>query len=82
MPERFLTEENRVLKPDHFFPFGTGRRSCLGFKVLIYTSMLSVASICSNFEIGLDSTEKYNIGLGTLAVPGQGYRLTLTPISN
>jgi len=80
MPERFLTEEGHVLKPDYFLPFGTGRRGCLGFKVLIYTSMLTVANLCSNFEIGLDASEKYSVGLGTLAVPGEGFRLRLTPL--
>ncbi len=80
MPERFLTEEGRVLKPDHFFPFGTGRRSCLGFKMLLYTSMLTVANLCSQYTIELDASEKYSVGLGTLAVPGEGFRLKLTPI--
>ncbi|RZC36406.1 p450 domain containing protein [Asbolus verrucosus] len=32
-PERFI-RENRLIKPDHFLPFGGGRRSCMGYKMV------------------------------------------------
>jgi 26-hydroxylase len=29
-PERFLSPEGKVVKPEYFLPFGVGRRMCLG----------------------------------------------------
>lgn len=77
-----MTEEGRILKPDYFLPFGTGRRSCLGFKMLQYISSLVISNLCSNFKLELDPKEnhKLDLGLGSLAVPGQGYGVKLSTI--
>ncbi|CAH1273406.1 CYP2U1 [Branchiostoma lanceolatum] len=45
-PERFLDDEGKVVKPEWFLPFSTGRRRCLGEQLakmelfLFYTSLL------------------------------------------
>lgn len=42
-PSRFVTKEGNVMKPDFFFPFSHGRRSCLGYK-MVNTVIFSVVS--------------------------------------
>lgn len=52
-PERFLGEDGSVLKPGHFFPFGTGRRSCMGDGLVRTILVLALASLTSRFELSL-----------------------------
>ncbi|KAL1140657.1 hypothetical protein AAG570_000587 [Ranatra chinensis] len=57
-PQRFLTPEGKVCKPEYFLPFGVGRRMCLGdvlarmelfefFSSLLHTFDLKVPEGCS-----------------------------------
>ncbi|CAG0882843.1 unnamed protein product [Cyprideis torosa] len=67
-PERFINEEGRVVKPEAFMPFGSGRRMCLGEVMarhevfLLFTSLLH----CFHFELppgkSLPSLEPHHIG--------------------
>ena len=43
-PERFLSSEGRFRKPAHFLPFSTGRRSCIGYKIVQLVATAIVAS--------------------------------------
>ncbi|XP_013776304.1 cytochrome P450 307a1-like [Limulus polyphemus] len=52
-PERFLTKENRVLKPAYFFPFGTGKRTCLGDGLVKSTLLLGLGTLVQMFDICL-----------------------------
>ncbi|XP_076322858.1 cytochrome P450 307a1-like isoform X1 [Tachypleus tridentatus] len=52
-PERFLTKEGRVLKPSFFFPFGTGKRTCLGDGLVKSTLLLGLGSIIQMFDVCL-----------------------------
>jgi cytochrome P450 family 307 subfamily A len=70
-PERFITSEGRILKPEYFLPFSTGRRQCIGYKMAMDTCKVIVANLCLNFEISLDSSTNYDMERGILAV-GKG----------
>ncbi|CAL4206598.1 unnamed protein product, partial [Meganyctiphanes norvegica] len=62
-PSRFLDENGAVSKPDYFFPFGVGRRICLGQVMakaelfLIFTSILHVFNIGNPADTELPSLE-------------------------
>ena len=43
-PERFLNKEGRFRKPAHFLPFSTGRRSCIGYKIVQLVATAIAAS--------------------------------------
>ncbi|CAG7728183.1 unnamed protein product [Allacma fusca] len=51
VPERFLTEAGCFRKPSHFLPFSTGKRACMGYKLVedvfegILTTMISKFSL-------------------------------------
>merc|ERR1719225_1420552 len=50
-PERFLTAENKVQKPKHFMPFGSGQRMCLGDSLAEMELQLFFSSLMHVFDI-------------------------------
>ncbi|XP_043497167.1 cytochrome P450 307a1-like [Polistes fuscatus] len=68
MPERFL-RDGRLYKPEHFLPFGGGRRSCMGYKMVQYISFSTIATLLKNFTILPANNEIYKVPIGTLALP-------------
>lgn len=68
MPERFL-RDGRLHKPEHFLPFGGGRRSCMGYKMVQYISFATIASLLKNFTILPVDNESYKVPIGNLALP-------------
>ncbi|KAL1422388.1 hypothetical protein MTO96_022258 [Rhipicephalus appendiculatus] len=50
----FLSDDGQyVLKPGHFFPFGTGKRSCMGDGLVRATLILGLATLLGRFELSL-----------------------------
>ncbi|XP_015602752.1 cytochrome P450 307a1 [Cephus cinctus] len=68
MPERFV-QDGRLAKPEHFLPFGGGRRSCMGYKMVQYLSFSTLATILKNFTILPVDGESYKVAIGNLALP-------------
>lgn len=52
-PERFLSAEGKVTKPEYFMPFGVGRRMCLGDVLARMELFLFFSSLVHTFDIGL-----------------------------
>ncbi|CAN7944337.1 unnamed protein product, partial [Ixodes hexagonus] len=57
-PERFLDDDGTVSKPKHFFPFGTGKRSCMGDGLVRATLMLGLSTLLRHFRVTLSEQEK------------------------
>jgi len=54
-PERFLSPNGtKVLKPEEFTPFGTGKRQCLGELLARHTLFLFLTNIFHRFNVSLD----------------------------
>ncbi|XP_034951461.1 cytochrome P450 307a1-like [Chelonus insularis] len=68
MPTRFI-KEGRISKPEYFLPFGGGRRSCMGYKMVQYLSFSILASILKNYTIAPIEEEVYKVPVGSLALP-------------
>ncbi|CAL8142820.1 unnamed protein product [Orchesella dallaii] len=82
-PERFLTEGGtRLMKPDFFVPFSTGRRVCLGQKILMKMSVTIIANLCQAFEIGLDSEQDYSVPRCCLAVGNKPFKFNFTKLDS
>lgn len=56
-PARFVTPEGNVMKPDYFFPFSHGRRSCLGYKMVNTVLFSTVANLLVNYRVEVGSPE-------------------------
>ncbi|GBN74215.1 hypothetical protein AVEN_75188-1 [Araneus ventricosus] len=50
---RFVDSKGNVIKPDHFIPFGMGKRHCLGDGLVKATLFLGLSTLLQNFEISL-----------------------------
>ncbi|KAK0175345.1 hypothetical protein PV327_009099 [Microctonus hyperodae] len=72
IPERFI-KNGRICKPKYFLPFGGGRRSCMGYKLVQHICFSFLASILKNFTIVPYDDESYQIPIGYLALPIQTY---------
>lgn len=68
MPDRFV-QHGHLLKPEHFLPFGGGRRSCMGYKLVQYLSFAILATLLKNYKIVTVEKEDYTIPIGNLALP-------------
>lgn len=71
-PERFI-KNGRISKPDHFLPFGGGRRSCMGYKMVQYLSFSTLASILKSFNVTPVENETYEVPIGNLALLGDSF---------
>ncbi|KAF5284940.1 hypothetical protein FQA39_LY16895 [Lamprigera yunnana] len=67
-PERFIVN-NHLIKPEHFLPFGGGRRSCMGFKMVQLVSFGILSALIQNFSIEPIENECYKVPIGSLAMP-------------
>lgn len=72
-PERFL-RSGRLIKPDHFLPFGAGRRSCMGYKMVQILSFTVLSSVMQQFTVLPLENNNYKVSVGSLAVPEDSYK--------
>lgn len=73
-PGRFV-KNGKLLKPDYFLPFGGGRRSCMGYKMVQLCSFATLASILKNFNIVPLENEDYRVAVGNLALPETTFKM-------
>ncbi|XP_051174298.1 cytochrome P450 307a1-like isoform X2 [Leptopilina boulardi] len=72
IPDRFV-RNGQLQKPEHFLPFGGGRRSCMGYKMVLYLSFSTIASVLKNFTILPIETANYKVPIGNLALPEKSW---------
>ncbi|KAK6635035.1 hypothetical protein RUM44_000284 [Polyplax serrata] len=75
-PTRFISSSTGAkTKPAHFLPFGGGKRSCMGYKLVQFVSFVFLANLVNNFDICSVPGERYDeVNLGNLALPTQTYK--------
>lgn len=75
-PKRFISN-GRLLKPEHFIPFGMGRRSCMGYQMVQFIAFTVVGNLLKDFDISCATDVK--VQAGSLALPEDPYQLVFTP---
>ena len=87
-PERFLKEmvkngamTTKVVKPEHFIPFSTGKRTCIGQKLVQGFAFVVLTSLLSRYDIsappGVDVMAQMKPSC--VAVPSDCFNLVFTP---
>lgn len=74
MPERFVSPEGRLAKPEYFLPFGGGRRSCMGYKMVQYVSFATIANLLNEYRILPVQGRDYTVPIGNLALPWDSFQ--------
>lgn len=76
-PERFI-QNGHIYKPEHFLPFGAGRRSCMGYKMVQLISFSILASCMQHFSMRPPANVTHKVAVGSLAVPEKSYEMIFT----
>ncbi|XP_063231353.1 cytochrome P450 307a1-like [Bacillus rossius redtenbacheri] len=82
MPERFLSADGHVSKPKYFIPFSTGKRTCIGQRLVQGFSFLLVASILQSYDVSVPEGTVIHTPTACVAVPPDTYSLVFTPRKN
>ncbi|KAK9884320.1 hypothetical protein WA026_005270 [Henosepilachna vigintioctopunctata] len=77
LPERFL-KNGSLVKPDHFLPFGGGKRSCMGYKMVQLISFGVLSGLLQHYTIEPFETKEYKIPIGSLALPRDPLQIKFT----
>ena len=80
-PERFLSASGQLRRDEHFIPFSTGRRQCLGEALARTQLLLFFTALVQSFTFlpekpGEMPAEKWQLGLSSLPTP---FKLRLKP---
>jgi cytochrome P450 family 307 subfamily A len=70
-PERFLST-GRLVKPEHFLPFGGGRRSCMGYKMVQFLSFAILGTVLQRYS--MEPMADYKVPVGDLALPKDTFK--------
>ena len=76
-PERFLSNSGKIIKPAHFIPFSTGKRTCIGQRLVQCFSFIILTTLFQHYDIKPAGTLK--VQPGCVAVPPDCFHLMLTP---
>lgn len=76
IPERFI-RNGQLFKPEHFLPFGGGRRSCVGYKLVQLVSLGILGTIMQNFILKPVENEHYKVPVGSLALKKETFKFKL-----
>lgn len=77
-PKRFISN-GKLLKPEHFIPFGMGRRSCMGYKLVQLVTFALVGNIMKEFDISSLNDEEIKVPVGSLAMSEDPYQFKFNP---
>lgn len=76
-PERFLSSSGGIVKPSYFIPFSTGKRTCIGQRLVQCFSFVVLSTILQHFDVS--ATGNLQTRPGCVAVPPDCFKLVLTP---
>jgi cytochrome P450 len=77
-PDRFIAD-GKVTRPQYFIPFSTGKRTCIGQRLVQGFSFLLTASILQHFDVTSSDPSSIRTYTASLAVPMDTFPLTFTP---
>lgn len=78
-PSRFINSQGNLIKPDHFMPFGSGRRSCMGYKMVQMLTFSLLSNTLNHFNILPLQNQNYKVQCGSLAMPDETYQIEFIP---
>ncbi|XP_069672824.1 cytochrome P450 307a1 [Periplaneta americana] len=77
-PERFVVD-GKVNKPEYFIPFSTGKRTCIGQRLVQGFAFIMLASILQNYDVSCSDPASIRTYPACVAVPADTFSLSFTP---
>ncbi|XP_075223852.1 cytochrome P450 307a1-like [Lycorma delicatula] len=77
-PERFLSN-GRVIKPEHFIPFSTGKRTCIGQRLVKGFCFIMVGRLLQKYNVSAKDISEIKTYPACVALPPDTYNLRFTP---
>uniref|UniRef100_A0A8D8TKG2 Cytochrome P450 307a1 n=2 Tax=Cacopsylla melanoneura TaxID=428564 RepID=A0A8D8TKG2_9HEMI len=77
-PERFISPDGVVIKPSHFIPFGTGKRTCIGQKLVTDFTFIVITSILNHYDVTYSNMDELTLVPACVALPAETYELEFT----
>ncbi|KAK2711851.1 hypothetical protein QYM36_012848 [Artemia franciscana] len=77
-PSRFL-KNGKISKPESFIPFSTGKRACMGYRLVYNVGFMGLATMVQNFKF--TAADNVCLPKACVAVPPDTFRMVLTPRS-
>ncbi|XP_034234870.1 cytochrome P450 307a1-like [Thrips palmi] len=82
-PERFLQTGKdgvvQVVKPAHFIPFSTGKRTCIGQRLVQSGSFVLLASLLQHYNVSVDPKHPVVTYTASVALPPDTFPLAFAP---
>ncbi|GLH13448.1 Cytochrome P450 307a1 [Gryllus bimaculatus] len=79
-PERFLSPDGtRVVKPDFFIPFSTGKRTCIGQRLVQSITFLLAGALLQRYDVSVVEEERPHSLPACVALPPHTYPLAFRP---
>lgn len=78
-PERFVSAEGKIVKPAHFIPFSTGKRTCIGQRLVQGFTFIVLATLLQRYDISSANVSEIYTKPGCMAVPPDSFSLVFTP---
>lgn len=77
-PTRFI-KQGKIVKPEYFIPFSTGKRACMGYRLVQHVSFVALATLLQSFDVNSIDLKPAHMPKACIAVPPDAFHVILTP---
>jgi cytochrome P450 family 307 subfamily A len=77
-PERFI-KGGKVTRPEFFIPFSTGRRTCIGQRLVQGFAFIIIASVLQHYDISSSNPSSIRTYPACVALPMDTFSLIFKP---
>ncbi|XP_022199324.2 cytochrome P450 307a1 [Nilaparvata lugens] len=77
-PERFISNEGQIKKPEFFIPFSTGKRTCIGQKLVNGFCFVLITRLLQHYDIAAVDLDLIDTRPACVALPPDSFPLKIT----
>lgn len=81
-PERFVSSDKKVIKPEYFIPFSTGKRTCIGQRLVKGFCFILVGRLLQKYNVTTQDFSQIKTHPACVALPPDTFSLRFTLRNN